>query len=1091
MAFDLLTPVHNQLPNFQPNQVLTYNHLNQVVDYLYQQERYTRNKLIGNGIVCGLSFQWQTLASPNAQVFIEDGLALTSAGYLMLFQQPRAGNGAIIPYTHRRIFTRLNTFTPFDDLAVYNTQSIYELITLDEYNADTLSTKQTLHEADRTSRVLVLLFDPEVKDVAKCLDESCDDKGKIYLFTPRPLLIPIAVLDNILNASNAKKFWTEEGRGWKSINSRLQGTDLDFANVPNLFTNPNFTNIVTPLDLQLFFKAKMQDANLDLIRVRINALLNAFPWMFTAAIEALKISDMPALTLPPAANLGEQFRAKAANFRDTFNANYIQYLYDFIRDVTDAYNELYIEATSLVSECGGNEFRNPFHIMLGKTQLVNFDNLKAYNENKYLGPAALNFKYRHYFTPSPVMDDQFMLYEKVQQLLRRLVRLINNFAINLNDTTVKVSPSRDYDKDLGVRAIPYYYSQAYTPLIQSVWNYQSTWRNKATRHLGYQNADQLTLLANDTAKNDFYRIEGHINKNIVLALADIDGIREDFNLPFGVATVSVQKSGSSMQVTCSFPDLEEEFSYYRDRVLGYMREWLYQLDKVPSSPIFNNIRGQIMIMIEILSKTFCIEQFDYNKYKEAYKVVFEILLDMYTKLVSQNPNNANQQFNTFQNIFNIIFFCPIYKIWYAYKYRINLITAAEIDSLTAVYNRYRGLEHLAGVRRGETFLMVYDSVTNNVIADFNVPDLIGCGCECKAEACEGKDGKQAAIISPLQKPVIMVVDFASKKPRDRSKAFWVPNNNIYRLELDSMGFYKGDSTIGSPVDIFEDPGYKKSTNLLEGLWLNIPNEGQVFQLNYKLDKNPPYGVHELYYQMKGDFDESFVQGKIILILIGKLDFNDHYKMDINIGMKPKPEYPYNPKDYKNVKIDLKFTDDQKTKVIPGKKISVYTTPKGNEVGIFTDAHGYSHFKAITAKKPEIDEVEYIIEANGGSQPGVLTINVIDRDSKPKSPKYSSRILKDDGTPAENVKVRIGRREVVTDEKGEFTLSNLNPGDTIEIEKEGYKTGFIQVNADMPAETRLTNKSAIGITGVNISRLPGLEELAKTINLPGLKNIFKK
>ena len=486
MAFELLTPVYNQLPNFQPNQVLTYNHLNEVVNYLYQQERYTRNKLIGNGIVCGLSFQWQTLAAPNAQVIIEDGVAVTSAGYLVIFQQPRTQNGTIIPYTHRRDFDRLNKFIPFDDAAVYANETIYELITLDEFNADSISmSKQLLLENDRTNRVLVLLFDPEVKDVAKCLDESCDDKGKIYLFTPRPLLIPIAVLDKILNATNARKFWTEEGRGWKAIDSRLQGANLDFANVPNLFTNYDLQAINTPPGIQNLFKSKMQNADLDLIRNRINALLNAFPWMFTTALDALKLAEMPALTLPPAANLGDQFRAKAINFRDTFNANYIQYLYDFIRDVTDAYNELYVEATSLVSECGGNEWRNPFHIMLGKAQ-PNLDSVKPYEENKYLLPGPQNFKYRHYFIPSPVMDEQFMLYEKVQQLLKRLVRLINNFGVNLNDTTIKISPSRDYDKDLGIRAIPYYYALASTALIQNVWNYQSTWRNKVARHRGYQ-----------------------------------------------------------------------------------------------------------------------------------------------------------------------------------------------------------------------------------------------------------------------------------------------------------------------------------------------------------------------------------------------------------------------------------------------------------------------------------------------------------------------------------------------------------------------------------------------------------------------------
>ena len=39
---------------FEPDQVLTNDHLNELFDYLDVQERLTRNKLIGIGIVCGL-----------------------------------------------------------------------------------------------------------------------------------------------------------------------------------------------------------------------------------------------------------------------------------------------------------------------------------------------------------------------------------------------------------------------------------------------------------------------------------------------------------------------------------------------------------------------------------------------------------------------------------------------------------------------------------------------------------------------------------------------------------------------------------------------------------------------------------------------------------------------------------------------------------------------------------------------------------------------------------------------------------------------------------------------------------------------------
>src|SRR5258706_11961245 len=109
MALQLMGPVYNELPFFQPNQVLTYEHVNDLAGYLSQQERYTRNKLIGNGIVCGLSFRWVPLVAPvapNAKVIIDDGVAITSAGYLAIYKSPG-------DLTHKREFDRLNKYAPF------------------------------------------------------------------------------------------------------------------------------------------------------------------------------------------------------------------------------------------------------------------------------------------------------------------------------------------------------------------------------------------------------------------------------------------------------------------------------------------------------------------------------------------------------------------------------------------------------------------------------------------------------------------------------------------------------------------------------------------------------------------------------------------------------------------------------------------------------------------------------------------------------------------------------------------------------------------------------------------------------------------
>src|SRR5687768_7585261 len=67
---------------FEPDQVLTNDHLNELFDYLDVQERLTRNKLIGIGIVCGLEIDFQT-----ETIVISKGCGDTSKGYLIVHQE--------------------------------------------------------------------------------------------------------------------------------------------------------------------------------------------------------------------------------------------------------------------------------------------------------------------------------------------------------------------------------------------------------------------------------------------------------------------------------------------------------------------------------------------------------------------------------------------------------------------------------------------------------------------------------------------------------------------------------------------------------------------------------------------------------------------------------------------------------------------------------------------------------------------------------------------------------------------------------------------------------------------------------------------
>jgi len=126
--------------------------LNDLAGYLSQQERYTRNKLIGSGIVCGLSFKWDNSIFPKAKVTIDDGCAITAAGYLIVYKQP------VQALEYKRNFSRLNLYPPFNDPVAATNLPIYELITKDEFDSEKVAQKDFLFDTDKTSRVLILLL---------------------------------------------------------------------------------------------------------------------------------------------------------------------------------------------------------------------------------------------------------------------------------------------------------------------------------------------------------------------------------------------------------------------------------------------------------------------------------------------------------------------------------------------------------------------------------------------------------------------------------------------------------------------------------------------------------------------------------------------------------------------------------------------------------------------------------------------------------------------------------------------------------------------------------------------------------------------
>ena len=67
-------------PVFENGQVLTPEHLNDIVDYLEPQDRLTRTRLTGIGFVCGSEPDWNAAAKT---LTLSCCVAVTSEGYLI------------------------------------------------------------------------------------------------------------------------------------------------------------------------------------------------------------------------------------------------------------------------------------------------------------------------------------------------------------------------------------------------------------------------------------------------------------------------------------------------------------------------------------------------------------------------------------------------------------------------------------------------------------------------------------------------------------------------------------------------------------------------------------------------------------------------------------------------------------------------------------------------------------------------------------------------------------------------------------------------------------------------------------------------
>lgn len=496
-----MLPTQVNYPEFVPDQLLTSAHLNQLFGYLEEQGRLTRTNLIGIGIVCGLEVK--TNAGGTA-ITITKGCGVTSEGYLVAIPE--------ITYTSSKPFNAVQ-------------ERIYAQFVDGSKNPrfDILELKQAAVEEGTTplsagglTNKVVLIFVEILEEGAKnCNPNSCDDKGVNVTVTFRPLLIDKEDADSM-------------GEGNLLPKNIVALPDLRMRRYDVLATDLRDSAAIFTA-----YQKVLDAAFLDRAEQTLTQAFTAF---------APLLIDLYA---------ADPFQGLAAHFKflnnGTINGTQllnIQYYYDLFSDLVQAYEELRKTGMELISACCPDSNLFPRHLFL---DLALPDTSKQTSD------------YRHYFIPSPILQQNPGLVKELRSLFKRMVLLLDKFYLppvavgggtglkrGGTDENIRITPSKYGEAYLSEKAIPFYYRLVEGPdRLLMHWSFKKSVTGRAEKNLSYHAeqynaADEEVLkpLLYDLESYNFLRIEGHLGKPYTDVLRNILLQKRQNRLPFEVIALS-------------------------------------------------------------------------------------------------------------------------------------------------------------------------------------------------------------------------------------------------------------------------------------------------------------------------------------------------------------------------------------------------------------------------------------------------------------------------------------------------------------------------------------------------------------------------
>jgi hypothetical protein len=681
-----MTLLNNSYPIFEADQVLSQKHLNKLISYLEEQDRKSRLHLLGKGLVCGMD-----ISKPAANtIHVDSGVGITSLGHLIPFESKT--------FSHFKVINLSESFlNPIieEDLSYLNDSYQYsnkynpmetsmELLT----SKDDVDGKKQLTTDLLEDKIVMLLVETILIDVKNCVAIDCDDKGKRIDFKIRPILVDAEVLSESEFELNT------------CSNLYLEPLMLPRYNIPKKPLKVN-SDIVSSYQTLI-------EKSIPLINDSFNVLHDHYENSLNELDNFIRVKEV-------------SVRLNSV-YTQNENSNNIQYVWDWMSDLVDTYNEIAEFQLCNPGLCCPDKSQFPFHLLLGSAEIPT-ENIRHDNSL---------FKYRTPFIKTGITASRDRASEKIlRNLIEKLIIQISGFDLNLEAVSkegIKITPSTLRNRESSPKSIPFYYANIQE--LNKKWSPHLTAKNQNKQILSYHaiqynttNSAVLKPLEYDIKDYDFFRIEGHLGRSYADALTQVTALQEQYRLPFKVVAVNaVDDTGRTIVFKNDrnrWDDLEIEYDLAKTKLINTVDFILNWLKKNKSNvqeayPLFNDSFLTSLENTVDEFKTLLTE--DLTEFLENYQTFYDAFVDLNDLFLIHNNcidliqrNNDSAVLQEIENRledFNAIVLEDAFTIIYQEAID-RWIRGVRSTFLSEFSKKHPALEHEAGVVTGGTFVMIY------------------------------------------------------------------------------------------------------------------------------------------------------------------------------------------------------------------------------------------------------------------------------------------------------------------------------------------------------------------------------------------------